>query len=232
MILRIVLAIIFIPVLIIFIFLAFNFLPLPGDLVEIKDLLAALTTLVFMLFYLIAVLLYLFLFIRKALSRFDTEAYNKGLKTGRSSFMGRQYKGKIDGLDIKIDYFPQRGIHREMLDLYISKAPGIDFTISKKIPLLVDVDQKKIDSGVYEIFDGYNIYSSETLKVKKILEDRDIINEINSLLKLFDGCLVQIYVKHKIVHSRIRGSGLSKDLFIVSIEKTISIAREIQRFQD
>jgi hypothetical protein len=219
MIIRILFLMLLIPVIIVFIALLINIIPLPYFLDDSRQLLAAIIAGIISFLYLVFITIYIIYSFRRMGRIFDKTAREIDLKKQDFLYFGKKYKGNWHNREIVIEYFPPRVIQGALLNIYLFARPTILAVISKKAPL---IDYKAGKKQLIEMKYGFNVYSSEYEGIRKIFSDNIFSNALYKILhKGKRGHTLQIFFRAKDIYLRSRLAHLGpEDLktFINSLE--------------
>lgn len=162
---RFVLLILIPPIILFVLALAMILMPLPRPFPEAKssarNLVAAITTGVLGMLYLIGLTIYtITLFLQGG--RLDAALTPLGLVTGSYMGFGRQYYGEIDGRRIEITYQPPQAIRSALLNITVDADIGTRAAVVTKRPLLDCADCPAVDVGMSELDQFLIVAEDET----------------------------------------------------------------------
>ena len=218
MILRIILLILFIPVLIILIALLIYAIPLPQSMAGSRDLIAAITAGIASFGYLIMIFLYTLYAFKRAGRILDKIALELKLEISNYNFFGRQYKGSINNRKFIIQYFPRRMIYRALLNIYISGNIDTGIIVSRKRPIFNDAGYKILDMDGDKLMSSYKIYTKDGKKTKSLLEKSIIKKTLDRVFKINKNALLEIYFQHSRIWLRMRVTDINENDFMEYIK--------------
>jgi hypothetical protein len=178
------LALLALPILLLFCILSAYRAPLPASLSGSQDLAAALATGLAGAGYLLALALYLLWSVRRSARALDPILEPLGLVgTGCTGF-GRRYTGSIDGRSVEVRYLPAIALGVARLGLLVEAQPDTRMVVSRERPLLDCRDCRQVDLG-----EGapYQVYAQDVHNARRLLDDPAISEALDRVMSAKGG---------------------------------------------
>jgi hypothetical protein len=176
---RILLALLALPILLLLCILTAYRAPLPASLNGARDLVAAIAAGLAGAGYLLARLFYLFWFVRRSARALDPILQPMGLIRSATTGFGRRYTGVIDGRAVKVRYTPAYALSAPRLDLMVEAQLGTRMAVSRQRPLLDCRDCPQVDLG-----EGvpYQVYAQDAQMARRLLADPAAVDALDRLM--------------------------------------------------
>lgn len=110
--------------------------PLPPALGRTRTVIAAVTTGVLGVGYLIGIVICLFALLRQAGQALDPALLGLGLTLQADVVVGRLYRGQVEGRSVEVAFVPGRALDRALLNVYVAADVGTRAAIGAQRPLL------------------------------------------------------------------------------------------------
>jgi hypothetical protein len=174
------------PVLLFGLALGLMWVPLPQPFPELlsadRSLIAAVTTGILGLGYLISVGFYVVARFRKASQGMDPIFTEKGLMPGPYMLFGRRYTGFINQIPVDVNFLPGRGVQRDLLNIYLTVNIGIRFAIATGKTLLDCRDCPQI-MVEYPEFNGLRIFSNDGTWLNNLLKISLVRTHLSNIME-------------------------------------------------
>ena len=144
--------------------------PLPAPLSRGRNLMAAVTTGVLGLGYVLGLAVYVISSVRQAGQTLDAALTARGLASSSYLGVGRRYHGLIGGRQVTVYFMPAQGIQRALVDVHVSADLGARAALGEGRPLLDcrDCARVTVEGADWGRFD---VYGEDETWVRRLLAD-------------------------------------------------------------
>jgi hypothetical protein len=188
--LRILLVLLILPILLLVCALLAYRVPLPAALSGSRDLVAAITAGLAGAGYLLALVAYLLVVVRRSSRALDPVLEPLGLVARGHLVFGRRYAGVLDGRPIQVRYLPAQAMWPARLDLTVESGLGTRMAVGSRRPLLDCRDCLPLHLGEDL---PYRVYAQDQRAARDLFADRAVRAIVDRLMDARGG--PELYVQ-------------------------------------